>query len=82
MVKPFEGILPVYKPAGFTSHDVVAKMRRIFENEAYRSHGHARSAGNRSSSVMPWASYTGGGVYAGASQGISGDTKAGTCYRH
>ncbi|MEV2858797.1 tRNA pseudouridine(55) synthase TruB [Paenibacillus larvae] len=25
----WEGILPVYKPEGFTSHDVVAKMRRI-----------------------------------------------------
>ncbi|MEF3309733.1 tRNA pseudouridine(55) synthase TruB [Paenibacillus sp. GYB004] len=25
----YEGVLPVHKPAGFTSHDVVAKLRRI-----------------------------------------------------
>jgi tRNA pseudouridine55 synthase len=28
-METFEGILPVWKPKGFTSHDVVAKVRRI-----------------------------------------------------
>ncbi|MGG6311168.1 tRNA pseudouridine(55) synthase TruB [Paenibacillus macerans] len=28
-MKPYEGILPIHKPAGFTSHDVVAKCRGI-----------------------------------------------------
>lgn len=30
-MKPYEGILPVNKPTGFTSHDVVAKTRRILK---------------------------------------------------
>lgn len=30
-MKPYEGILPIHKPAGFTSHDVVAKCRGILK---------------------------------------------------
>ncbi len=27
----FDGVLPVHKPAGMTSHDVVAKCRRLLQ---------------------------------------------------
>ncbi len=34
-----EGILPVWKPAGFTSHDVVAKVRGILGYQTNWSYG-------------------------------------------
>ncbi|CAH1211206.1 tRNA pseudouridine(55) synthase TruB [Paenibacillus sp. JJ-223] len=50
MVKPFEGILPVYKPAGFTSHDVVAKMRRILKMKRI---GHTGTLDPQVTGVLP-----------------------------
>ncbi|WP_153978029.1 tRNA pseudouridine(55) synthase TruB [Paenibacillus xylanilyticus] len=50
MVKPLEGILPVYKPAGFTSHDVVAKMRRILKMKRI---GHTGTLDPQVTGVLP-----------------------------
>ena len=50
MVKPFEGVLPVYKPAGFTSHDVVAKMRRILKMKRI---GHTGTLDPQVTGVLP-----------------------------
>lgn len=50
MVKPFEGVLPVYKPAGFTSHDVVAKMRGILKMKRI---GHTGTLDPQVTGVLP-----------------------------
>lgn len=50
MVKPFEGILAVYKPAGFTSHDVVAKLRRILKMKRI---GHTGTLDPQVTGVLP-----------------------------
>lgn len=50
MVKSFEGVLPVYKPAGFTSHDVVAKMRGILKMKRI---GHTGTLDPQVTGVLP-----------------------------
>ncbi|WP_145046363.1 tRNA pseudouridine(55) synthase TruB [Paenibacillus xylanexedens] len=50
MVKPFEGILAVYKPAGYTSHDVVAKLRRILKMKRI---GHTGTLDPQVTGVLP-----------------------------
>ena len=42
-----DGLLIVDKPAGPTSHDVVAASRRALARAAHRPHRHARPAGHR-----------------------------------
>ncbi|MCM3782913.1 tRNA pseudouridine(55) synthase TruB [Neobacillus mesonae] len=46
----YEGILPVYKPAGFTSHDVVAKMRGILKMKRI---GHTGTLDPQVTGVLP-----------------------------
>lgn len=45
-----EGILPVWKPAGFTSHDVVAKVRRIL---GIKRIGHTGTLDPQVTGVLP-----------------------------
>ncbi|NOU68501.1 tRNA pseudouridine(55) synthase TruB [Paenibacillus sp. LMG 31461] len=45
-----EGILPVWKPAGFTSHDVVAKVRRIL---SIKRIGHTGTLDPQVTGVLP-----------------------------
>ncbi|MCZ8520008.1 MULTISPECIES: tRNA pseudouridine(55) synthase TruB [Paenibacillus] len=45
-----EGILPVWKPAGFTSHDVVAKVRRILKIKRI---GHTGTLDPQVTGVLP-----------------------------
>jgi len=46
----FEGVLAVYKPAGFTSHDVVAKARRIL---GMKRIGHTGTLDPQVTGVLP-----------------------------
>lgn len=46
----YEGVLPVYKPAGFTSHDVVAKVRRIL---GMKRIGHTGTLDPQVTGVLP-----------------------------
>lgn len=46
----WEGILPVYKPAGFTSHDVVAKARRLL---GMKRIGHTGTLDPQVTGVLP-----------------------------
>lgn len=46
----WEGILPVYKPAGFTSHDVVAKTRRLLRMKRI---GHTGTLDPQVTGVLP-----------------------------
>ncbi|PYI50415.1 tRNA pseudouridine(55) synthase TruB [Paenibacillus flagellatus] len=46
----YEGVLPVNKPAGFTSHDVVAKMRRILKMKRI---GHTGTLDPQVTGVLP-----------------------------
>jgi len=46
----FEGVLPMHKPAGWTSHDVVAKMRRL---TGIRRIGHAGTLDPDATGVLP-----------------------------
>jgi len=46
----FEGVLPVWKPAGFTSHDVVAKVRRLL---GIRRIGHTGTLDPAVTGVLP-----------------------------
>lgn len=46
----YEGVLPVLKPAGFTSHDVVAKMRRIL---GMKRIGHTGTLDPQVTGVLP-----------------------------
>ena len=46
----YEGILPVYKPAGMTSHDVVAKVRRLIRE---RRIGHTGTLDPQVTGVLP-----------------------------
>lgn len=50
MKKTWEGILPVYKPAGFTSHDVVAKVRRLL---GMKRIGHTGTLDPQVTGVLP-----------------------------
>ncbi|MFB5759679.1 tRNA pseudouridine(55) synthase TruB [Paenibacillus medicaginis] len=50
MKKSWEGILPVYKPAGFTSHDVVAKARRLL---GMKRIGHTGTLDPQVTGVLP-----------------------------
>jgi tRNA pseudouridine55 synthase len=50
MKKTWEGILPVYKPAGFTSHDVVAKARRLL---GMKRIGHTGTLDPQVTGVLP-----------------------------
>ncbi|MDP4097495.1 tRNA pseudouridine(55) synthase TruB [Paenibacillus sp. P96] len=50
MKKTWEGILPVYKPAGFTSHDVVAKTRRLL---GMKRIGHTGTLDPQVTGVLP-----------------------------
>ena len=45
-----EGVLAVYKPAGFTSHDVVAKARRIL---GMKRIGHTGTLDPQVTGVLP-----------------------------
>lgn len=45
-----EGVLPVWKPAGFTSHDVVAKLRRILRMKRI---GHTGTLDPQVTGVLP-----------------------------
>lgn len=47
-----EGILPIYKPAGMTSHDVVAKVRRLLQ---IRRIGHTGTLDPMVTGVLPLA---------------------------
>jgi tRNA pseudouridine55 synthase len=46
----YEGVLPVNKPAGFTSHDVVAKMRRVL---GMKRIGHTGTLDPQVTGVLP-----------------------------
>ncbi|MFD2700157.1 tRNA pseudouridine(55) synthase TruB [Paenibacillus shunpengii] len=46
----YEGVLPLYKPAGFTSHDVVAKMRGILKMKRI---GHTGTLDPQVTGVLP-----------------------------
>ena len=46
----YEGVLPVMKPAGFTSHDVVAKVRRILKMKRI---GHTGTLDPQVTGVLP-----------------------------
>jgi tRNA pseudouridine55 synthase len=46
----YEGILPVYKPAGMTSHDVVSKVRRLISE---RRIGHTGTLDPQVTGVLP-----------------------------
>lgn len=46
----YEGILPIWKPAGFTSHDVVAKVRRIVKMKRI---GHTGTLDPEVTGVLP-----------------------------
>lgn len=46
----YEGVLPVNKPAGFTSHDVVAKMRRVL---GIKRIGHTGTLDPQVTGVLP-----------------------------
>ncbi|MGW8956128.1 tRNA pseudouridine(55) synthase TruB [Paenibacillus sp. NPDC055715] len=46
----WEGVLPVYKPAGFTSHDVVAKARRLL---GMKRIGHTGTLDPQVTGVLP-----------------------------
>ena len=46
----YEGVLPVNKPAGFTSHDVVAKVRRLIRMKRI---GHAGTLDPQVTGVLP-----------------------------
>jgi tRNA pseudouridine55 synthase len=48
--KLFEGILPVWKPQGFTSHDVVAKVRGILKIKRI---GHTGTLDPQVTGVLP-----------------------------
>jgi tRNA pseudouridine55 synthase len=49
-MKEFEGILPVWKPKGFTSHDVVAKVRKILKIKRI---GHTGTLDPQVTGVLP-----------------------------
>jgi len=49
-VQPLDGILAVWKPAGWTSHDVVAKVRRITRTKRI---GHAGTLDPQVTGVLP-----------------------------
>ncbi|TBL77774.1 tRNA pseudouridine(55) synthase TruB [Paenibacillus thalictri] len=49
-ITPLEGILPVMKPAGWTSHDVVAKVRRILKEKRI---GHTGTLDPQVTGVLP-----------------------------
>ncbi|MDF2725502.1 MAG: pseudouridine synthase [Paenibacillus sp.] len=46
----YEGVLPVYKPEGFTSHDVVAKVRRLL---GMKRIGHTGTLDPQVTGVLP-----------------------------
>ncbi|WP_337588919.1 hypothetical protein [Gorillibacterium massiliense] len=48
--EPLEGVLAVWKPAGFTSHDVVAKVRRM---TGTRRIGHTGTLDPQVTGVLP-----------------------------
>ena len=48
-----DGLLVIDKPAGPTSHDVVARVRRALGERAHRPHRHARSGGDRRAAARP-----------------------------
>lgn len=50
MTMEMEGILPIWKPAGFTSHDVVAKARRILKIKRI---GHTGTLDPQVTGVLP-----------------------------
>lgn len=76
------GILIIDKPAGWTSHDVVAKLRgllrerRIGHAGTLGPHGHRRSAGFRG------AGHPGGGIRRGTGKGIPCRPRPGCGHRH
>lgn len=51
-MKNIEGILPLWKPAGLTSHDCVAKVRRLFQTKKV---GHAGTLDPDVEGVLPIA---------------------------
>ena len=50
MIKPMNGIINVYKERGFTSHDVVAKLRGILHTKKI---GHTGTLDPEATGVLP-----------------------------
>ncbi len=50
----YNGIINIYKEAGYTSHDVVAKLRGILKQKKDRSYGNAGPGGDRRFAGLPW----------------------------
>lgn len=48
------GVINIYKEAGYTSHDVVAKLRGILKQKKDRSYGNPGSSGTGCSAGLPW----------------------------
>ena len=48
------GVLNVWKEAGFTSHDVVAKLRGILHQKKNRPHRNPRPGCDGRASGLPW----------------------------
>ena len=49
-----DGFLNVYKEQGFTSFDVVAKLRGILKQKKNRTYRHTRPDGGGCAFGMPW----------------------------
>ena len=48
----YHGIINVYKEPGYTSHDVVARLRGILKQKKDRPYRYSRSGGRRGSAGM------------------------------
>lgn len=57
----FQGIIVIHKEKGFTSHDVVAKLRGILHMEEDRPYRHSGPGCNRSASGGSWKRNQAGG---------------------
>ena len=67
-----DGLVVVDKPAGFTSHDVVAKLRKALRAEARRARGHARSRRDRRAARRARSGDAAAAVPAGDDEGRTG----------
>ena len=76
------GVLVVDKPAGPTSHDVVARVRRAIGIARDRPHRHARSAGHRRAAARPRPRDAAGAVPDRRRQGIRRRRPASVRDRH
>ena len=57
-----DAVLIVDKPAGMTSHDVVARVRRIVGEKSVGHLGYARSHGDWRAAAGSWPLYPSGAV--------------------